>query len=77
MMLEFYGRITSGLLGERLTERVVVMHALKNAFIPVYYDHRVAGPLLVGGAVIIENIFQLPGMGQLMVSSVQQRTTQR
>jgi peptide/nickel transport system permease protein len=57
-----------------LTERVVVMrHALKNAFIPVITIIGWQVPLLVGGAVIIENIFQLPGMGQLMVSSVQQR----
>jgi len=57
-----------------LTERVVVMrHALKNAFIPVITIVGWQLPLLVGGAVIIENIFQLPGMGQLMVSSVQQR----
>jgi peptide/nickel transport system permease protein len=57
-----------------LTERVVVMrHALKNAFIPVITIIGWQIPLLVGGAVIIENIFQLPGMGQLMVSSVQQR----
>jgi peptide/nickel transport system permease protein len=57
-----------------LTERVVVMrHALKNAFIPVITIIGWQVPLLVGGAVIIENIFQLPGMGQLMVSAVQQR----
>ncbi len=57
-----------------LTERVVVMrHALKNAFIPVITIIGWQVPLLVGGAVIIENIFQLPGMGQLMVTSVQQR----
>jgi peptide/nickel transport system permease protein len=48
-------------------------HALKNAFIPVITIIGWQIPLLVGGAVIIENIFQLPGMGQLMVSSVQQR----
>jgi peptide/nickel transport system permease protein len=57
-----------------LTERVVVMrHALKNAFIPVITIIGWQVPLLVGGAVIIENIFQLPGMGQLMVNAVQQR----
>jgi peptide/nickel transport system permease protein len=48
-------------------------HALKNAFIPVITIIGWQVPLLVGGAVIIENIFQLPGMGQLMVSAVQQR----
>jgi peptide/nickel transport system permease protein len=48
-------------------------HALKNAFIPVITIIGWQIPLLFGGAVIIENIFQLPGMGQLMVSAVQQR----
>jgi peptide/nickel transport system permease protein len=57
-----------------LKERVVIMrHALKNAFIPVITIIGWQIPLLFGGAVIIENIFQLPGMGQLMVSAVQQR----
>ncbi len=57
-----------------LKERVVIMrHALKNAFIPVITIIGWQIPLLFGGAVIIENIFQLPGMGQLMVNAVQQR----
>ncbi|MGA7843064.1 MAG: ABC transporter permease [Dehalococcoidales bacterium] len=57
-----------------LKERVVIIrHALKNAFIPVITIIGWQIPLLFGGAVIIENIFQLPGMGQLMVSAVQQR----
>ncbi|MGB8263316.1 MAG: ABC transporter permease, partial [Dehalococcoidales bacterium] len=51
-----------------LKERVVIIrHALKNAFIPVITIIGWQIPLLFGGAVIIENIFQLPGMGQLMV----------
>ena len=57
-----------------LKERVVIIrHALKNAFIPVITIIGWQVPLLFGGAVIIENIFQLPGMGQLMVTAVQQR----
>jgi peptide/nickel transport system permease protein len=57
-----------------LKERVVIIrHALKNAFIPVITIIGWQIPLLFGGAVIIENIFQLPGMGQLMVNAVQQR----
>jgi peptide/nickel transport system permease protein len=30
-------------------------------------------PILVGGSVIIENIFQLPGMGQMLIKSTEQR----
>ncbi len=57
-----------------LKERVVVIrHALKNALIPVVTIVGAGLPLLVGGAVIMENIFALPGMGRLMLNSLQQR----
>ena len=50
-----------------LRERMVVLrHAIKNAMIPVLSAIGLAVPLLVGGSVIIENIFNLPGMGQMM-----------
>lgn len=52
-----------------LKERVVVIrHALKNALIPVVTIIGWQLPLLIGGTVIIENIFGLPGMGQLLIS---------
>ena len=57
-----------------LRERTVIMrHALKNAFIPVITIIGWQLPLLIGGTVIIENIFQLPGMGQLIINATQQR----
>ena len=57
-----------------LRERVVVSrHALKNAMIPVVTIVGASLPVLVGGAVIMENIFGLPGMGRLMLDSLQQR----
>ena len=57
-----------------LRERVVVMrHAIKNALIPVVSLIGLQLPILVGGAVIIENIFNLPGLGQLMVNSLSRR----
>ena len=71
-----------------LKERVVIVrHAIKNALIPIVT--RSAGligraaaaqplcgmqlPILVGGAVIMENIFNLPGLGRLMVASLEER----
>ena len=46
-----------------LGERVVVMrHATKNALIPVVTLMGMQLPLLVGGSVIMENIFNLPGL---------------
>ena len=57
-------------LGERV---VVVRHAIKNAMIPVVTMVGMQLPVLVGGSVIIENIFNLPGLGRLMVLALQER----
>jgi peptide/nickel transport system permease protein len=57
-----------------LKERVVVIrHALKNALIPIVTIMGYQIPILIGGTVIIENIFQLPGMGQLTIYAATQR----
>ena len=57
-----------------LKERVVVLrHALKNALIPVVTLIGMELPIVVGGAVIMENIFNLPGLGQLMVNALNDR----
>lgn len=57
-----------------LRERVIlVRHALKNAMIPVVTS---IGPqllLMVGGSVIVEQIFNLPGMGRLTLQAIQAR----
>ncbi|MDD4875959.1 MAG: ABC transporter permease, partial [Dehalococcoidales bacterium] len=53
-----------------LRERVVVMrHALKNALIPVITIIGLQMPIMIGGTVIIEQIFCLPGMGRLLVEA--------
>jgi len=57
-------------LGERL---VILRHALRNALIPVVTLVGLQAPLLIGGAVIIEQIFVIPGMGLLLLDAVQQR----
>jgi peptide/nickel transport system permease protein len=57
-----------------LRERVVIMrHALKNALIPVITVIGGSLSLLVGGTVIIEEIFQLPGMGRLLLDTTLSR----
>jgi len=53
--------------------RVVWRHALRNALIPVITLVGLQAPLLVGGAVIIEQIFVIPGMGLLLIDAVSQR----
>ena len=57
-----------------LNERVVIMrHAVKNALIPVVTVIGLQLPILVGGAVIMENIFNLPGIGRLMLLALEDR----
>jgi peptide/nickel transport system permease protein len=52
---------------------VLYRHALKNAFIPVLTVIGVQIGYLLGGAVIIESIFSLPGMGRLLLDSISNR----
>jgi peptide/nickel transport system permease protein len=57
-----------------LRERVVVLrHALKNALIPVVTMAGGQLTIIVSGAVIIENIFGLPGLGQLLTNATSNR----
>jgi peptide/nickel transport system permease protein len=57
-----------------LSEPLVVMrHALRNALIPVVTLIGLQAPLLIGGAVITEQIFVIPGMGLLLLDAVNQR----
>lgn len=54
-----------------LSERQVVLkHALRNALIPIVTLMGLELPTLIGGSVIIETIFAIPGMGQLSFQSV-------
>ncbi len=57
-----------------LRERVVVMrHTLKNALIPIATIIGLQMRILIGGTVIIEEIFNLPGMGRLIIRATQWR----
>jgi peptide/nickel transport system permease protein len=54
-----------------LPERLVILrHALRNALIPIITIFTLEIPGLIGGAIIIESIFTLPGMGHLMLQSL-------
>jgi peptide/nickel transport system permease protein len=57
-----------------LKERVVVTrHALRNAIIPVITIIGMQIPMVIGGSVIIEQLFNLPGLGRLMLTALQER----
>lgn len=57
-----------------LSSRLIIMrHALRNALLPIITLLGLAVPGLIGGSVIIESIFALPGLGQLFYASVMAR----
>ena len=52
---------------------VIILHALRNALIPAITVIGTSLGALLGGAVITETVFTIPGMGQLVVQSVLRR----
>lgn len=53
--------------------QVVMKHAFKNALIPVITVLGLTAAMLISGAVVTENVFNLPGVGNLVVSAVLRR----
>jgi peptide/nickel transport system permease protein len=57
-----------------LKERTIIArHAVRNAFIPVVTLIGLQVPIVVGGAVIVETIFNVPGIGRYLVTAIGQR----
>lgn len=56
-------------------KRVVFHHAIKNALLPVITTVGLSMSNLLGGALIIENVFGISGLGTLMVNSVKSKDT--
>ena len=54
-------------LGERV---VVYKHALRNSLIPILSHLGLMVPFLIGGSVIVERLFLIPGMGQMMFQAI-------
>ena len=53
--------------------RVLIRHGLRNALLPVVTAVGVTAAHLVAGAVVIEQVFGLPGIGQLMLNAIYHR----
>jgi peptide/nickel transport system permease protein len=54
-----------------LTERAVILkHVMKNGFIPLFTLLGMGVPAILGGSVIIEQVFNISGMGRLMVNAI-------
>jgi peptide/nickel transport system permease protein len=57
-----------------LTRRLVILkHALKNALIPIVTVAGLQVGILLGGTVVVEEVFTLPGIGRLVLWSIYQR----
>jgi peptide/nickel transport system permease protein len=54
-------------LGQR---RVIIKHAMRNAMIPVVTLLALQIPAVFGGAIVTEQIFRIPGIGSLLISSI-------
>lgn len=52
---------------------VLFLHALKNAAVPIVTVIGIGVALLIGGAVVTESVFAIPGLGRLVVDSVLRR----
>ena len=52
---------------------VIMRHAMKNALIPVVTVIGLSIPTLVGGSVIMETVYSIPGVGRYYISSVNQK----
>lgn len=53
--------------------RVLIKHALSNAAVPIVTVIGIGIALLIGGVVVTENVFALPGLGQLTIDAVMSR----
>lgn len=55
------------------TRQVLVGHALKNAAVPIVTIIGIGIALLIGGVVVTETVFAIPGMGRLVVDAILRR----
>ena len=52
------------------TSRVLLLHALKNSAVPIVTVIGIGIALLIGGAIVTESVFNIPGLGRLVVDAV-------
>lgn len=52
---------------------IIWKHALKNALLPIITSMGMTFGYLLGGTIVIESVFALPGLGQYMISAVRQK----
>jgi len=52
---------------------IINKHAMRNALLPIITVAGMELPMLIGGAVIVEQVFSWPGLGQLTMSAIMSR----
>jgi peptide/nickel transport system permease protein len=60
-------------IAKGLSQRAVAIHALRNALLPALTILGAVAADLLSGAVVVETVFGLPGMGQLAANSIARR----
>ena len=65
--LDFVTTARSKGIGER---KVLVLHVVRNALIPVVTLVALQMPIVFGGAIVTEQIFRVPGIGSLLISAM-------
>ena len=70
MRLEYVTHARAKGLGEW---KVIIKHALKNAFAPTLTTIGTQYGMLLGGAVVTETVFSLPGLGKYIVVAINMR----
>jgi len=53
--------------------RVILIHALRNALMPLTTLITLEAPMALGGAFVVERVFELPGIGEATIAAVEQR----
>jgi peptide/nickel transport system permease protein len=53
--------------------KVLLVHALRNAAVPIITVIGLGVALLIGGVVVTESVFNIPGLGRLVVDAIQKR----
>lgn len=65
--------ITAAVARGMSPQRIVLKHALKNAMIPVITVAMLQLGIMLGGAVVTESVFGIPGLGRLIVDAISSR----
>jgi peptide/nickel transport system permease protein len=52
---------------------ILFLHALKNAAVPIVTVIGIGVALLIGGAIVTESVFAIPGLGRLTIDDILQR----